>query len=319
MVKTLPTRIGAVVLGLTVAVLMATWKPTPVATAPSREAAANTLASQGKLLCHRNMQTSSWVGAGTQSFFRESDQDPSDTTLCNSLTGGFHYFYSTINAPTVVNSGLNGRVAIQISGGYGDATLNFNNKESELQATSGRWGWRLYRRLGSTFLCKRGKYHQIGQNGFWSSSGTSEPINMQLGPQNVRVRDLNDNQGKWWRIEEYFDRYTSPTSRTMFIKNITTGASESTATASCCPVAGNADASGFWAGNNAGQFKEPIHNYFDRDNDGNGCAAQYMYVLMAKNLGPDERIPPAQEVEGSGGSAPVAGAAPNTPTGLTVR
>jgi hypothetical protein len=315
MVKT-PPRIGRrVMLGLTVVALMAMWNPAPVATAPPREAAADTLAAQGKLLCQRTLRATGWTRVSFQSSYREVDQSPDDSSICGHRSDGYAAVYSTIGAPTVA-AGLNGLPAMQTQGQYGGTFIDFKNEASELQSSSGRFGWRIYRWHSNNYLCDRAKYFQVGQNGFWSSSGQNNPgVMWGATGQGVPNSSLANHRQKWWRWEAYINSYQNPSSQTIYLKNISDNTPETSLT-----VTGSGEAGGLWAPGSTPSFMEVPHEYRDRDGANDTCTVRFMYLIIAKNLGPNERIPPAVELEGgSGGGGTVDRSVPSTPNGLFVR
>jgi hypothetical protein len=315
-----------VIFGLAVLVLMATWKPTPVATAPPREAAADTLAAQGKLFCHRTFRATSWIVAtGFPSAYREADQDANDT-LCGFKTDGYWAMYSTVGVPTV-GPGMNGLPAVEVTGSAGIFNLSIfpgSGPGTQGQLT-GRIGYRWYFRMGDTDACEAAKITQIGM--YWSfitadyrtgvsGAGTNGGLAWQGAGEGVEGLSSRMFRGKWWRLEFYVDTYENPKSVSVYAKNITDNGPEYLRTVySMCQ--------GTWCVvDHKKEFTDFIHMYREAGRAVPGlCTNRFMYALAAKNLGPNERIPPAVELEGgSGGSGTVAtNNAPSAPAGLTVR
>jgi hypothetical protein len=302
------------VIGLAVAVLMVTWKPVPVATAPPREAAADTLASQGKLLCHRSFRATSWSlgsGPGTGGYppyYYETDQDPSDPLLCGDRWNGNTTLRSTFEPPTV-ETGINGIPVLSVRGRMGHTFLSISQQAKQL---SGRFGWRFYRWMSADLMCEQGKAVQIGL--YWTHGGSVNSLISWQAGGTVPKSGVSAMHLKWWRWEIYYQpSYLTPTSVTIFLKNITDNTPETTLT-----VTNLLGMSGYQ------QFNDLIHTYRDRDDLGtppeSTCTNRYTHMLVAHNLGPTERIPPAMEVEGGSGGGTTAGSsAPGVPTGLTLR
>jgi hypothetical protein len=303
------------VYGLAVAVLMVTWRPTPVATAPPREAAAGTLAAQGKLFCHRTFRATSWIVAtGFPSAYREADQDLTDATLCGIKADGARIVYSTIGGGAIptVGTGPTGLPTLQISGQKGlTAVETLGAEESGL---TGRVGWRWYTRWSNDNACEAAKYMQVGAYWTFNNSYLDGSLNGGMtwqGGAEPLVANVTSGQmrGKWWRTEGYIDNWQNPKSQTIFMKNITDNWPESTRTVTTLIGAQ-------YLSNNV----QYVHTYRDQRIWPGTCTNQYSYLLVGKNLGPTERLPPAAELEGgSGGGGTVAGSAPSAPTGLAVR
>jgi hypothetical protein len=275
--------------------------PLQVSSAPPREAAADALAAQGKLFCHRTLRATGWVntndGAYNNAAYREADQDTSDTSLCGFDSGGYRAVYSTIAVPTV-GTGKNGLPAISVNGRFGLFAVHSKKGGA---VPPGRMGVRYYRwwSPGNNF-CQEGKYAQIQT--YWSFSGSlGGGVIWGANAHQVPGSNTTDMMGRWYRWEIYVQpSVTSAQSETIYLKNITdAGASESTLTE---PTT--------WT---VSSFNDAIHHYYDRQNKSTEttCPAMYMYFIVAQNLGPNERIPPAIEIEGGSSDT----TAPSTPTG----
>jgi hypothetical protein len=309
MVKTLPPRIGRrVVIGVVVALLTATWRPTPVATAPAREAAAGTLAAQGKLACHRTLRATGWVSLDAY-YQREADQDPSDQFLCGLRLGGYAVIMSNNGPMTVGPAGIGGYTVTQKTSDRGAVMFVGETGSPEQARLSGRFGWRFYRWVSNDTACDSAKYTQVGP--FISAGGVvSVPVSWNGGGA-MPGTNTADFRNKWWRWEVYYNSWPDATSIFVILKNVTDNKPELSHTFSGWPLP---------SPDYLRQWINWIHEYRDAQGVLGPCTNRWMYLLVGKNLGPNERIPPAVEVEGvSGGGGTADPGAPSTPTGLTVR
>jgi hypothetical protein len=166
--------------------------------------------------------------------------------------------------------------------------------------------------MSNDAACESAKIVQVGD--YWSFNGqTNAPLTWHGAGEQFGVHS-GMFRNKWWRLEGYLDTHDNPRSHTIILKNISDNGPEFTRTVNTGFLFG-ADAQNWLSG-----FTHWIHMYRDDRAAAGSCTNRYMHLVVAKNLGPNERIPPASEVEGGGGGGPTADrGAPNTPTGLTVR
>jgi hypothetical protein len=313
------TRSSHSYFSLAIALLFAAWTPAPATAASPREAAANALALQGKLFCHRNLRAQSWVPqypyAANQPVWHEADQDLTDMSLCGARFNGYASFMETFG-PATVGQGLNGLPALEMRGSTGFFGLSTfgSGAPSPAGLTGPRWGWRFYTwSSGESDRCEQSKYTQFKV--YWTASGGtcsiggSSGVMWGAGGASVSGINLCKERGKWMRWEVYYNgSYLGGVSSVdIYIKNITDGGPE---------YSGHAT-SGLWAAGPTPSFQimDFFHWYRDARNDENGnpivgtCTNRFMYLLVAKGLGATERIPAAVEVEGT---APAPSPSPDT-------
>jgi hypothetical protein len=308
--------------------LIVMWQPAPVATAPPREAAAATLAAQGKFFCHRTFRATGWTAVSGSSFaYRETDQDNTDTTLCGYDAGGPSYrsIYSTFGVPSA-GTGLNGLTALQASG-YG-GLLSIETPGPLQSGLTGRIGFRYYHWMADNDTCEGYKKIQMGL--YWTmGSGTPVPPNhtgplvWQGGGDGGIGVSSSQLRNKWYRFEGYLNgTYANPTGMTLILKNITDNTAERVGNVTTTCVGGSSFCMRFETpgpdgglyNNQLVPYTQYVHHYGDTRTVPGTCTVKYSYLLVGKNLGASERIPPAIEVEGGTPPPPP----PAAPSGLGV-
>jgi hypothetical protein len=287
-------RLSSVALAF--AAIMALGKAAPAQAAPPREAVAGTLQAQGKLHCHRTLRATGWVNTAADSgrFKREADQDPSDQFLCGLRHEGYATIWGNTGVQPVAGPGRNGLSSLQMttttSGGSSGAVMFLET--GGLQPTpNGRIGVRFYKHVNSSDACTGRKFVQIGPfiSGWPAPPSASGGVTWQGGGDVPGLSQLAFKD-KWWRWEIYYDSFPESTSLTAYWKNISDNGPEFTHVFSGWPLPASAYVSG---------AQHWIHEYFGEGTQAGTCTVQWMNLLVAKNLGPNERIPPAMEVEGN--------------------
>ena len=193
--------------------------------------ARNTLASQGKLFCHRTWRATGWTTISSQ-LYRETDQDPSDTLLCGESSGGFKLVYTNAGPP-VVATGPNGLPVMQLPATENMAmTVSFRpmigTQASPL--LNGRFGWRFYRWNSANDRCAQHKWVQLKI--YWSSSGGFPDASTVTWGGNlfgVQGMTLRMFENEWWRWEVYYNGayWTGVSSATIILTRLSTGVSYS--------------------------------------------------------------------------------------------
>lgn len=266
-----------------------------VSAAPPREAAADTLAAQGKLFCHRTMRATGWFNTGSAGGggWRESDQDTSDNTLCGYNENGGWDVYSTGGTP-VVGTGPTGLPVYQLTGETGAILFVEARPGSTPNAQSnltGRIGWRYYHWMSDNARCESSKHMTVGL--YWSFLGapeiqTNAAFGWQGGGETVPGLNSSMLRNKWWRMEGYQNTWTNFQSQTVILKNITDNGPEFTQTV----TSGGSLFEDFKTG-----FTHFIHLHRDDRSAPGSCTQRFAYLLVGKNLGTNERIPPSAEME----------------------
>jgi hypothetical protein len=289
-------RSGHAYFALAIALLFAAWTPAPATAASPREAAANSLATQGKLLCHRSFHATGWVNTSFDrgNGKREADQDPSDQFLCGGRSDGYAIVWNNIGVQPVVGPGLNGLSSVQVttttSGGTSGAVLFIGGGGLQGSPT-GRFGFRFYRKMSNSTACTGRKLVQVGPyiTGWPAPPLASGGLTWQGGGDVPGFSTLSFAD-KWWRWEVYYNSFPDATSIYLVLKNITDNGPEITHTFSGWPLPDIPYVSG---------TQEWIHEYYGEGTAAGTCTVQWMNLVVAKNLGPGERIPPAAELEGN--------------------
>ena len=177
---------------------------------------------------------------------------------------------------------------------------------------SGIVGWRWYMYNSNSATCECAKRVDAGD--YWAdvgcqfnTKGTNVPISWNGAAEVIPGLNSGMFRGKWWRIEGYMNWPLSSASfQQIYWKDLTSGQEYGLRVASMQNVRTFTDVVRW------------IHMYRDGRSVPGTCTNGYLYLLVAKNLAPGERIPPAVEVEGgaSGGGSPTS---PNSPSAVTIQ
>jgi hypothetical protein len=279
--------------------------------ASPREEAANILAAQGKLYCQRSFRTTGWVSTNFDNGrgYREIDQDPTDNSLCGIRSDGYAIVWG--QAKPTVGPGLNGLPAVESTFFFGTFFLEQDSSSTPPVSQligAGRAGVRYYRWANEADICMYAKYTQM--HTYWGGGGSATNPVLTWGHPGGSIpgSDLSRMKGKWWRWEQYFDSdyIRNTVSTTVYLKNVTDNTPE---------ISGTVYTLGTFA--DGSTYTNMIHEYRDRtiSSDTTPCTNRWMHVLVAKNLGPTERIPPAVELEGNTpGPAPAPAPTPTVDT-----
>lgn len=284
------------------------------------EAAAESLNAQGKLYCHRSFRATGWTeftaNDGVKSYY-ETNQDASDTRLCgyrwsNSGSPAKASIATSANIGAISTfTGLNGVIGMQtpiFSSGWVLTGYGINPAVPVTELVGPRWGMRFYTRVlpqANNFgRCENTKWTGISTH--WTTGGSACAVTGSIALHwNAGGHDLpgfnvcTQYFNNWIRWEQYYNGTYVTNSQTlhdMYVKDLSTG------------VEYHVQADNWqWPSITDGD-RDWIHLYRDPRTVDNGsgqqvsvsgdCRNQYQFLVVAKGLAADERIPPACELEG---------------------